>query len=325
MIERPDPDALMAGPLGEWLRSRNGERERVRIKARRWRNWGLGLAVVIVFLIIVPSGLGAVPTALFISSIFGVGGFLISELIKRPLLDQLKGGINGAIATSLGLDYSVSCTPGKTFERAKLFEMLPSYDNSSFQDLWWGTVGGQPFTLHEARLTEQRGSGKNRHTVTVFAGTILSIGFNRRFVSTTLLEPDGERRKFLIGAEKEKATIGDLEMERIDMVDPRFEQRFTVWSNDQVESRYLIHPEYVERLLAVEAAFSGDDIRALFHDGDLLITLKTGDLFESGSLDSGNDRALLEHTIAQFTSLEELATKLNERARATFRDPPPAS
>jgi len=157
----------------------------------------------------------------------------------------------------------------------------------------------------------------------VFEGSVLSIGFNRRFQSTTLIEPQGERRKFLIGGEKDQATIGGIALERIDLTDPRFEDRFTVWSSDQVEARYIVHPEYMERIVAVETAFAGQDVRALFHEGDLLLTIKTGDLFESGSLDAGDDRALLEQSIAQFGSLADLAGKLNERARATFRDPPP--
>jgi hypothetical protein len=82
----------------------------------------------------------------------------------------------------------------------------------------------------------------------------------------------------------------------------------------------------MERIVGIETAFAGEDIRALFHEGDLLIALKTGDLFESGSLDSGDDRTLLERTITQFGSLVELAAKMNERARMTMRDrpaPPP--
>lgn len=325
MIERPDADALMAGELGQWLSSQNDERAAVKAKAARIRWWGIGAAcaLAVVILLIWGDPFRALQFGFFA----GAGVFGIAELAKRPMLNKLKGGINGAIAKALGLEYSVEVEPGQTFERAKLFEMLPSYDNDYFQDLWWGTVAGQPFTLHEARLTEEQGSGKSRRTVTVFEGSILSIGFNRRFQSTTLLEPDGERRKFLIGAEKEQVTIGDVPLERVDVVHPGFEERFTVWSNDQVEARYLIHPEYVERLLAVEAAFSGEDIRALFHEGDLLITLQSGDQFESGSLEPGEDRDLLERAIAQFSSLADLAVTLNERARMTMRDlnPPPAS
>lgn len=324
MIERPDADALLAGPLGEWLSNQNAERAAVKAKVRRYRMLAIGGAVAVAVVVLLFSR-GNVGLALQLAFFTGIGGIGLAELVKRPLIDKLKGGINGAIASTLGLEYSVTCEPGQTFDWAKRFEMVPSYDNASFQDLWWGVVGGQPFTLHEAKLTEERGSGKSRHTVTVFEGSILSIGFNRRFHSTTLLEPDGARRKFLIGGEKDKCSIGEVELSRIDLTDPRFEQRFTVWSDDQVEARYIVHPEYMERILAIETAFSGEDIRALFHEGDMLITVKTGNLFESGSLDSDDDRRLLQLAIQQFGSLADLANSMNERARTTFRDGPPPS
>ena len=317
MIERPDADALMAGPLGQWLASQNDERAAVKAKVRRLRLLaiaaGLGTFVVLVLL-------WDAEAAIKLGAAVGFGGFGLAELAKRPLINKLKGGINGAIAKALGLEYSVEVEPGETFARAKLFELVPSYDNSNFSDLWWGLVGERPFTMHEARLTEQRGSGKNRHTVVVFEGSIMSIGFNRRFQGTTVLEPDNLRRKWLVGSEKERCTIGELELDRVDMVDPRFEDRFTVWSNDQVEARYLVHPEYLERLLAVETAFAGEDLRALFHEGDLLIALKTGNLFESGSLDAADDRTLLAQAITQFGALAELAIKLQESERG-FRAP----
>lgn len=316
MIERPDADALMAGELGTWLTAQNDERAAVKAKAARI--WKIGIAAAGgVAMLCVLLGWG-IDLGLKLGFFIGVGGFGIAELAKRPMLNKLKGGINGAIAKVLGLEYAVDVEPGQVFDRAKQFEMVPSYDNAHFQDLWWGLVGGRPFTMHEAKLTEQRGSGKSRRTVTVFEGQIMSIGFTRRFSSTTLLEPDGERRKFLIGAEKEQITIGDVAMERIDMVHPQFEDRFTLWSNDQVEARYIAHPEYVERLLAVEAAFSGKDIRALFHQGDLLIVLSTGDMFESGSLDAEDDRTLLATAIEQFAALAELAMRLNEKPRMTM-------
>ena len=317
MIERPDADALMAGELGQWLNAQNDERAAVKAKAARIRNTGLLIAAGIAFLATLFWSLKA---GFKIGFVVGAGAFGLAEWSKRPMLNKLKGGINGAIAKALGLEYSVSCEPGHTFEWACQFEMVPSHDDSHFQDLWWGLVGGRPFTMHEAKLTEQRGSGKNRRTVTVFEGQIMSIGFNRRFHATTLLEGDGERRKFFIGGEKEKATIGGIELGRVDMVNPDFEARFTLWSNDQTEARYLAHPEYLERLLAVETAFAGENIRALFHQGDLLIVLQTGDLFESGSLDSQDDRVLLGQAIEQFSALAELALKLNERERMTMAD-----
>jgi Protein of unknown function (DUF3137) len=318
MIERPDAGTLMAGPLGSWLAAQNGERAAVKARAAWIRKLGIAAACVVAAAIVL-LGWGVI-RALQFGFFTGVAGFVIAELVKRPMLNKLKGGINGAIAAALGLHYSVEAEPGEAFEWARQFDLLPSYDDDSFQDLWSGEVAGRPFTLHEARLTEERGSGKNSRRVTVFAGSIMAIQFARRFTSTTLIEKDGERRKFLIGAEKDRTTIGDVALDRIDLVNPAFEARFTVWGSDQVEARYLVHPEYVERLLAVETAFAGKNIRALFHQGALVIVLETGDLFESGSLDSDNDRALLEKSIVQFGALADLAAMLNERERMTLRD-----
>jgi hypothetical protein len=157
----------------------------------------------------------------------------------------------------------------------------------------------------------------------VFEGSIMSLGFARMFQGITLVEGDGRRRAWLIGSEKDECEIGGVSLARADMVDPRFEDRFTIWTSDQTEARYLVHPEYVERLVAIEEAFSGQNIRALFHGGELLIVLETGNLFESGSLDASNDRALLETAIEQFGALADLAIALNERERATMRNPAP--
>ena len=154
MIERPDADAMMAGPLGEWLAAQNDERAAVKAKVRRLRMIAIAAGIAIFAVL---SLFWDIEAGLKLGAVAGFGGFGLAELAKRPLINKLKSGINGAIAKALDLQYSVEVEPGETFARAKPFEMVPSYDDSGFSDLWWGVVGGRPFTLHEARLTEQRG------------------------------------------------------------------------------------------------------------------------------------------------------------------------
>ena len=134
---------------------------------------------------------------------------------------------------------------------------------------------------------------------------------------TTLIERDKRHRGFF-GGKKDSIEVNGTALRRVDMVDPRFEGAFAIWSDDGVEARYLVHPEYVERLIAVEQAYAGQDIRALFSGGELLIVIESGDLFESGSLDASQDAALLQKTIDQFGTLADLAQTLNERPRAGF-------
>lgn len=316
MIARPDVDALLAGELGQWLASQNGERAAAKVKARKIQRYSIGAACLVAFIYILIS-----PSDMFDGLQFGffvgLAGFGWAALSTGPIVARIKGGINGAIAKALELEYSANVTPGKAFDRAKAFGLVPSYDNSSFEDLWWGTLGSQPFTLHEARLTETRGSGKNRRTEVVFSGSIMTIGFTRPFQGTTLIERD-KRHRGLFGGTKDSIELGGITLNNVAMVDPRFEDALTVWSDDGVEARYLIHPDYAERLTAVEQAYAGNNIRALFHEGDLLLVMETGDMFESGSLEADRDRALLERTINQFTALAELAARLNERERASF-------
>jgi hypothetical protein len=251
----------------------------------------------------------------------GAGGFGWAELAKRPVINKIKSGINGAIAQALGLSFSLEVTDRNSFDLAKAHDMLPSYDDEHLEDQWSGTYGGLPFDLIEAKLTEEQGSGKSRRTVTVFQGVLMSVGFTRRFQGVTLIERDG-RHAGWFGGEKESITVNGEELRRVAHVDPLFEDLFDVWSSDPVEGQYLVHPDYVERLVAIESAFDGENLRALFCGGLLLVVLEGENRFESGSLEASDDERLVDQTIAQFDSLTDLAQRLNERPRPGFGTPP---
>ncbi len=67
--------------------------------------------------------------------------------------------------------------------------------------------------------------------------------------------------------------------------------------------------------MAVQTAFAGKDIRAIFDAGDLVIVVETENLFESGSIEARDDRGRIVRTVEQFASLADLAQTLNERER----------
>lgn len=313
MIERPDAQALLAGPLGKWLSGQSESRALAKKKSRKYTFYGLvagaslGLFVLILF--------GDIEAGMGVGfGCFGIGsGFAYKA--RKQVTDRIKGQINGEIARALKVEFAVTVADRSLFDRARAFELFPSHDNEHFEDEWCDLVREPGFRLHEVKLTEQQGSGKSRRTVTVFSGPILSVSFARRFIGTTIITREDKYRSFL-GFRKDKVTINGTEMSRVSMVDPRFEETFTVWSDDGVEAHYLVHPEYAERLLAVESAYHGKNLRALFHGGELLIVIEADNQFESGSLEATDDARLLEATIHQFTTLVELGQKLNERPRA---------
>jgi hypothetical protein len=309
MINMPDVNTLMAAGLGDWLDQKAAERAKAREKVLWTSITGVILAAVfglIGFLIGVPFQF-----LMFGIVIVGGGFFAWANHIRQTMVNSLKQEMNGTLARSLGIHFQVMPVSGPEFDLACEYDLLPSYDDSYFQDQWHGDVGGTDFLLYEAKLTETRGSGKNRRTVTVFRGIVLRFRFARDFIGTTLVRRDGF--KFTLFGDTK--SYGEQKLERIKMVDPRFEDAFDVYSNDQVEGRYLVHPAYCERLLELERDFFGEKLCALFHGGDLLVSIHTDDLFESATLDPAQDHELLSATIEQFASIARLIQTLNERPR----------
>lgn len=313
VIDDLNPQALMSGPLGDWLGQQRHVREEAKAKTKR-RGWNAAIVLLPMFAaagILVPMDL--VPKLMICAFI----GFFALIWVQQPVArakKAMKVGINEAIAGSLGLNYSHDLEPGEHFERARGFGMVPGFQRSKFEDLWQGDIGGQSFMLHEATLEQKRGSGKNTHYVTVFKGAIIAIGFSRDFHGTTLLQRAGKHRG-LFGGQKDTIKLNGMTLDHVDMVHPEFGDAFAAWTTDQVEARYLVHPAYVERLINIESAFSGKNIRTLFHAGEVLVAIESGNMFESGSIDPEKDQELIARTCEQFSSLAGLARSLDEAAR----------
>ncbi len=317
MIERPDVDALMAGELGDWLREQAHVRE-----AAKKATWNRRFVVLIVLLPLAVFALIAFQIefmpVLWGSVILGGIGLAWAEIPKRQAVKTVKIGINDAIAQTLGLTYSHDCTAGTPFELAKACKLVPRHDRAKFEDQWSGHFGDIPFSLHEAKLEERRGSGKNRRWVTVFRGLIMSIGYRRRFHGTTLLVRDNAHRGMFF-QKKDTISVAGMRLDYADMTHPDFEDRFDIYTSDQVEARHLIDPLYVERLIALEQSYRGEDVATIFHEGNLVVSLKAGNMFESGSIDASDDRKRMEKTIDQFARIADLAAELNSREPLTGR------
>jgi Protein of unknown function (DUF3137) len=311
MIEMPNVDALMAGGLQQWLDGKTAERAKARERVLWTRIAGVILCAAILLIALV-AGIN-IQFAMFAIVLVGGGFFQWASHIRQVMVDDLKQEMNGALARALGIAYNVDVVSGAEFDEACEYDLLPSYDDRYLQDQWAGSVADTDIMLYEAKLTEERGSGKNRRTVTVFRGIVLQMRFARAFTGTTLVRREGFKFT-LFGDDK---NYGGETLERIKMVDPQFEDAFDVYGSDQVEARYLVHPAYCERLLDLERNFAGKNLTALFRGGDLLVTIQSEDMFESATLNPSEDRDRLAQTIQQFASIEQLVRKLNERSRVT--------
>ncbi|WP_349512340.1 DUF3137 domain-containing protein [Erythrobacter sp. NFXS35] len=315
---RANVNHLMQGQLGEWLESQSHMRAKAKEKAvNRW-TWGAALLMpVLAFVWFGPESLGGLRSYATIGAAIGVGVWGYQPIAEAK--KQIKIGINSAIARSLGVSYDHDVEPGAEFEAAKRYGLVGSYERSSFEDRWHGTLEGHGFNLYEAHLEERRGSGKNRRWVTVFRGVIIQMAFGRPFRSTTLLQRAGKHKKWLgLGAAKDSVSFDGHRLDFVDQVHPDFDDVFALYSDDQVEARVLVHPSYLEHLLRLESAFGAKEMRALFSLGAVILAVEGKNMFESGSMDASQDRMRAEETAEQFAALASLALAINqtERGRA---------
>ncbi len=131
--------------------------------------------------------------------------------------------------------------------------LVPNYDRLRVIDGLTGTRNGVHFALHELHLEARksfRNAGgfalidRNTQWLTVFRGTAIVIEFPKPFSGTTVVRRD----KSAAGNAVEALT---LPWERVRLEDPEFERHFEVYGSDQIESRYLLTPAFMERLLAM--------------------------------------------------------------------------
>ncbi|UIP06040.1 DUF3137 domain-containing protein [Erythrobacter sp. SDW2] len=312
MVTMPDIDRLMAGSLGQFLTAQAEARAEAKAKAwsRVWRSAILVGPLVLAAAVLLPLPLDV---KLWGSGLITMGIWYWTQGPVREAKRRVKIGINEGIAAALGLTYTHDGEEGREFALSKQYRLLPGHDRHALEDFWSGTLEEHDFLLHEAHLEEQRGSGKNRRWVTVFRGAIIRIAAKRRFHGTTLVQRAGKHRKFLgLGGRKDNVEFDGHRLDTVDMVHPDFDDTFEVWSDDQVEARYLVHPRYVEQLLAIEAAFDGQDIRSLFTAGDIIVVVGSGNMFEGGTMNPASDREMVERCAQQFASLGRLAQMANE-------------
>lgn len=223
----------------------------------------------------------------------GIGAVLTYRYAKAPLKEVLVG----RTCNYLGLDYS-----HKKFDfpvdRFREADVVGKHDSRKLEDRIAGTHNGVDLQLCEARLErteydDDRESNGNREkkTVTVFEGLLLMCSFEKPFTAHTLVMSDATwLGNKLVGLSKRG--------ERVTLEDPRFERAYEVYSEDQVEARFLLNPTFMERLTELANRLgSARQLVMAFNGHDLMLALRSNEnRFEGGSifksyLEGGRERA----------------------------------
>lgn len=298
------------------LQAREGDRLAAVAKARqaRYVGGGIGIAGVLIGLIV-----AKLPLLAFVAAAVGFGYAWWGARDVAKLGKEAKTLLVAPVARQFELSFNEAPGQVASIYRHHDVGIVPDWDRDSYEDLITGTRKGVDFELFEAHLEDRRRSTDSKgrtqtRWVTVFRGQCLRFAFHKAFHGRTLVTRDaGFFNRF----------GGGKGMQRAMLEDPEFERIFEVYTTDQVESRYLLTPDLMQKLVNMEKAFHGGKLKCCFDDGELLITLQGSDLFEPGSMfkrldDPERVRELLSDFAAVFNIID--AVMANRRAQDPGKD-----
>lgn len=182
-------------------------------------------------------------------------------------------------------------------KRAKIFN-IPDGLKATFDDCFVGTYRNVTVHISECDYTIRT----NNSDETVFEGALVRIKMNKNFEGLTVIRPKKAPKK---DNYKDLKKIG---LEEVKLEDPVFEKLYTVYSTDQIESRYLLTTAFMERMNNIQKAFNADCCFCSFYDKYMYLGLHTGcDLFALGRLTRPvDDTDEFTGLLNEFTSVLEL-------------------
>lgn len=195
--------------------------------------------------------------------------------------------------------------------------ILPAYDSLQADDEIAGTHDGLPLEIIEVRL-RRRVNNKSR---VVFDGLLVAVTLPRALTATTILVTD--RGLW----ERMKAGWRRGSLERVHLEHAALEERYDVFSTDQVEARALFTPAFMERLMALADA-SGFSVPGAMAEGNTLVValpkrLGTADLFEPPPFwkpAGGAVLVRLQHDIRKVLTMADTVIHLDFWASGRQRD-----
>jgi hypothetical protein len=251
------------------------EAERVAAMGKFWLRIALGAPIAAAIAWVAASFLGAgwgIGVGALAVAFAGAYAYAPLEAVGK----RAKIAVLNAIAGALGISYQLDGFAAPGFDHFCALDLLPAHDRSSTEDLFSGLRSGCAFGLYDAHLERRQRDNKGNETwVTCFRGSLIHLAFPNKFMGVTVVRRDAG----LFNLFQRK-----MNLQRIGFGDSRFEKTFEVYGSDQVEARYLVHPVFMEKLLALETTFKGGKIRCAFSEGDLLVAVEGKDRFEIGGL-----------------------------------------
>ncbi len=199
-------------------------------------------------------------------------------LAQRKDVQKLTSNLNKNLSNFKPFGGDIQITLPDSVDYSS-FHLVDRYNRSSFDDYFEGSYKGVNFKIIEADFSLETGSGDDKHERTIFDGIILKIESAKDFSSHTLIKRDTMIKR-------EFKSIDGSRLKRTELEDVVFEKDYDVYTNDEVEARYLITARFMDKFNLIKKAFEASYVSCVFYDKNVYLALNTNrDMFQLCKLD----------------------------------------
>lgn len=192
------------------------------------------------------------------------------EKEKKKVLMQIKEKLIREVIRFLdrGLQYEP-----ENYIHESLFLEANLYNKSSIdryrgEDYIYGQIGNTSITFSEVHAEDKRKDSKgNTKYVTIFRGLFFEVDFHKPFAGSVYVTRNA-------GIFSSKPNNNGERLEKINLENPAFQERYLVRASDQILARFILTPLFMERLLEFEQT-TGHSVRFSFRDGKMYLAIHT--------------------------------------------------
>jgi hypothetical protein len=248
----------------------------------------------------------------------GVLAFVAISIVSKKYRSNFKDKIVRKITAFVdeNLVYSPEAyVPREEFTNSAIFQ---KYCNRyTGEDHFKGKLGITAIEFSEIVgkhvTTSGTGSKRKEHQSIVFKGVFFVADFNKNFNGHTVVLPDTAEK--LLGKLGQSLQSMSSRGELVKLEDPEFEKEFCVYSDDQVEARYILSPSLMKRIVDFKQKWN-TKVYLSFRDSKVYIAIKMNkNLFETRLFKSIVDYNFIEENIRFLILLTEIVEDLNLNTR----------
>jgi len=276
------------------------------------------LIAVITIIIILIIGRFRGSATMYFQILAGVAGFIAVTVVSKNYRQNFKNKIISKIAGFV--DENLIYTPDGTVSREEFTNsgIFQKYcNNYRGEDHFKGKMGKTAFEFSEVvgkNVTSSgTGSNKKQHQHLVFRGIFFVADFNKNFNGYTVVLPDTAER--MLGRFGHSLQSMSSRGQLIKLEDPEFEKEFCVYSDDQVEARYILSTSLMQRILEFKRKWN-TKIYLSFRDSKVYIAISMNkNLFETRLFKTVQDYNFIEENIQFLILITGIIEDLNLNTR----------